>query len=350
MTMKPSEQSFFSAARRQFLSDDERGLLWSNISASAQVKKSVRKMADARRTECMNPKQFFSAAKNVQLSEEERDVLFGDIHGLMHQHEPTSNVSHWLFELFRSMSLRFVPSVAMVFLVMAIGGGAVSYAAESSLPGDMLYAFKVGFSEPIRERLAFGSRAKVDWQLRLTQRRLSELKQITATTPTDDVQTVALSQLHDNLDQLHERVAVLQEAGDAPYAEEATTTLESMIAIEHESLLDAVVNDDTSVTDQLGQARIGAIRLQNQHEEQLVESLHTIIEEHIAETEARLQAIRDALHTDSPTDIELYLHRAQLATQYSIQARSAFNDGDRKKALHYLREARKSVIEMETAL
>lgn len=58
--------------------------------------------------------------------------------------------------------------------------GSVSYAAEGSVPGDMLYPVKVGVNEEVRSALTLSTEAKASWEARLAERRLEEAARLAA--------------------------------------------------------------------------------------------------------------------------------------------------------------------------
>ena len=63
-----------------------------------------------------------------------------------------------------------VPALALI-LVAGVG---TSYAAEGAVPGDALYAIKVGITEPAREALARSDEAKAALHARFAERRMAE--------------------------------------------------------------------------------------------------------------------------------------------------------------------------------
>jgi hypothetical protein len=63
--------------------------------------------------------------------------------------------------------------------VLVVGVG-TSYAAESALPGDPLYAVKVGLTEPIQDVLAISPVAKAEWNTEKLSRRLEEAATLAA--------------------------------------------------------------------------------------------------------------------------------------------------------------------------
>jgi hypothetical protein len=66
---------------------------------------------------------------------------------------------------------RFAPALAMLLLFSAVGA---SYAAEGTVPGQLLYPVKVHVTEPAREALALTPEAKVAWETERLKRRIEE--------------------------------------------------------------------------------------------------------------------------------------------------------------------------------
>ena len=62
----------------------------------------------------------------------------------------------------------------MVFLVLLAGTGGITYAAEGSLPGDLLYGVKIRVTEPVVSALTSSGGAQARWQMTLAERRVHE--------------------------------------------------------------------------------------------------------------------------------------------------------------------------------
>lgn len=80
---------------------------------------------------------------------------------------PTSSVRFVTFE--RSW-FKWVGATAAVFVL------SLSYVAEEAVPGDVLYAVKVGVNEELRSTLAVGSYDKVVWETERLNRRIAEAR------------------------------------------------------------------------------------------------------------------------------------------------------------------------------
>lgn len=67
---------------------------------------------------------------------------------------------------------------AFVATLLIVATGTVVQAAESSLPGDALYAVKVKVNEPIRGALSFSASSKAEWETKKLERRLEEAEKL----------------------------------------------------------------------------------------------------------------------------------------------------------------------------
>ena len=78
------------------------------------------------------------------------------------------------------LSFKKSMSVLLTVAIMAALGGGTSYAAESSLPGDVLYPVKLLVNEPVSASLALSVEAKAEWKTRVVERRLEEASELAA--------------------------------------------------------------------------------------------------------------------------------------------------------------------------
>ena len=80
----------------------------------------------------------------------------------------------YITQLFK---LKLSRMTALILIALIIGGG-TSYAAEGSLPGDMLYLVKVEVNENVKSAFAFSNEAEANLQARLTEERLEEAEKL----------------------------------------------------------------------------------------------------------------------------------------------------------------------------
>ncbi len=73
---------------------------------------------------------------------------------------------------------RTAPVFVGILLLLVFGGG-VSFAANESLPGDLLYSIKVGVNEKVLGAVIFSEKAKIELEASLATRRLEEAEALT---------------------------------------------------------------------------------------------------------------------------------------------------------------------------
>ena len=71
------------------------------------------------------------------------------------------------------------PAPIMLIAAVLISGG-VSYAAEGSLPGDLLYPVKLGVNEEVGAWAAFSAESSAHWEVKRAERRLEEAETLAA--------------------------------------------------------------------------------------------------------------------------------------------------------------------------
>ncbi|MDO8518409.1 MAG: DUF5667 domain-containing protein [bacterium] len=116
-------------------------------------------------------KHIEKETKHIRLSDAEKGVMRARLHeamGVSVQPRATrSPYTHWFF-----MSRSFAFALVLAVLV----GGGTTFAAEGSLPGDLLYPVKIHVSEQVETALALSPKAKVAVNTKLAQRRITEVE------------------------------------------------------------------------------------------------------------------------------------------------------------------------------
>jgi len=108
--------------------------------------------------------------KNISLSMKEKKLIFEQVMKtpLASPYAPTRTI--WsLLNMHRSFAYALG-----IFLIFSITGGTLAYAAEGTVPGDLLYPVKVNVTEPIRDVLATTPASKAQWDATKAVRRLNE--------------------------------------------------------------------------------------------------------------------------------------------------------------------------------
>jgi len=68
--------------------------------------------------------------------------------------------------------------MVIALIITLVLGGSVSFAAESTRPGDILYPIKVGVNEEVGDWLAISNQAQAKWDARRAERRLEEAEKL----------------------------------------------------------------------------------------------------------------------------------------------------------------------------
>ncbi|PIR04475.1 MAG: hypothetical protein COV59_00670 [Candidatus Magasanikbacteria bacterium CG11_big_fil_rev_8_21_14_0_20_39_34] len=107
--------------------------------------------------------------------------------------------------------------VALAIVVVIVGGGATTFAAEGALPGEALYGFKVNVSEELRSAFLFSERDKAQWEAERVERRLLEIEKLIQQNGHPDDQFLELAQ--ENITRHSKQVALatrsLHDNGDS---------------------------------------------------------------------------------------------------------------------------------------
>jgi hypothetical protein len=103
----------------------------------------------------------------------------------------------------RLVWVRIAMFVAVAFIFVAMLGGGTVYAAQNSLPGELLYPVKTGF-EDVRLFFARGNAAKAELNLQFAQTRLEEMNKLAVSN--EERTQLAVNGYRSNLDAASEQV------------------------------------------------------------------------------------------------------------------------------------------------
>lgn len=90
------------------------------------------------------------------------------------------------------LSIRLPAMSLAAFLLLAASGGGLVYAAEYAVPGDMLYGIKIHLNEAFRAKLQVTPEDRAQWALERLERRMDELRRLSARGTSDEELDVAL--------------------------------------------------------------------------------------------------------------------------------------------------------------
>lgn len=120
--------------------------------------------------------QFKKEARTIRLTGSEKAAMQARI---MQEMKPSPDFSFFALRSFSEVGpfqfahIRAMQVMATVLLVALLGGG-TAYAAQGSLPGDVLYTIKINVNEQVEGALALSDTAKAQWNTQVAGRRLEE--------------------------------------------------------------------------------------------------------------------------------------------------------------------------------
>ncbi len=119
--------------------------------------------------------QFFDKAKNIRLSDEANERIRSNLIAHMRAN-PVRIISPYM-SVFSSVFSR--PALALGVILLVAVGGATTYAASDSLPGDTFYPLKVNVIEPIKGfAVARSPEDRAKWQISLAEARVKEVERL----------------------------------------------------------------------------------------------------------------------------------------------------------------------------
>jgi hypothetical protein len=234
---------FFKQAQKVSLRAAEKEALRPHVAMEEQAH-SVR----AEGKDCQNEhmalsfERFLTASQTLRLTDAERSESFERILGFMEAHPiqaafEENGASDGLSPL-RALisllsSLRLMPVLAFALLLL-IGGGVTSAAAEGALPGSTLYPIKIHVNEAVREAFAGSAQAKARLQTQLVERRLGEASALAAQgTLKPELQQQVATAIAARVTQARKDIAALSVEGDLENAADVSTQLETSVQAHH---------------------------------------------------------------------------------------------------------------------
>lgn len=124
------------------------------------------------------------AKKEVRLDQAEKEDIRGLLLKTMQSqpvrvNEPIRHKYQRIHPLYLFLTSNRMIATIIAAVLLALSGG-TSYAAENSLPGDLLYPVKITVNENVRAALVLSPQAKVEWEAKVAERRLQEAEQLAA--------------------------------------------------------------------------------------------------------------------------------------------------------------------------
>ncbi|MDE1924655.1 MAG: hypothetical protein KGH79_00535 [Patescibacteria group bacterium] len=141
-----------------------------------------------------------------------------------------------------------MPIIAVALAAALVVGGGVSVAAQSALPGQLLYPVKVHVDENVAGAFALSNAARADWDVSLMKTRLDEAEQLAQS---GSLGAGAQTDITDNFDahlyDVGSMITKLKAAGDTADAASIAAKLKTMLAV-HQELLASTSAQVSSAT------------------------------------------------------------------------------------------------------
>lgn len=184
-------------------------------------------------------KQLKKGAKHTRLSVEEKATM----KSALLQYVATHPVNKSLFQgrgipsPFSVNNFRNKKSLSLFVIGGLLMGGSVSFAAENTVPGDILYPVKVNVNETVRGAFAVTPKAKAEWEVHLVERRLNEVEKLEAKDDArQEIKDIAHANLGKYTERVNKRIAKLEEDKDSEDAIATAGKLADMLRT-HEGAL-----------------------------------------------------------------------------------------------------------------
>lgn len=139
-------------------------------------------------------------------------------------------------------------TAATLMLALVIGTTGVTFAAEETVPGDVLYAIKVHFNEEVVEALSFGQEAKTNWEVKRAERRLAEASELAVNGELTEAVSAEVAERFAEHSQRIQAETTEIESEDPVLAAEMSTQFEDAL-LAHEAILITLAVEDESNTE-----------------------------------------------------------------------------------------------------
>lgn len=154
--------------------------------------------------------------------------------------------------------LKTMPIYAII-LVLAIAGGGVSAAAQTAVPGDILYPIKVNVNEGVRAAFTVGAEAKTEYEATRAVKRLEEAEELAAKGKLSTDATLKIEEnFAEHADRVEARVKEFEAREDFKAAADVTSNFETSLKA-HEEILNRLSLKDSDAADVAEAVRVKAI-------------------------------------------------------------------------------------------
>lgn len=201
---------------------------------------------------------FFKNLKNTKLTNKERVDGLQNLRMFMKDHPVRPDVAGRLVyhksrfslqELWKNKSMKTKLAVSLIGIMVASSG--VSYAAEASVPGDLLYPVKINVNENVRAAASLSAESKAEWATKQVERRLEEAETLAAQGKLD---SSARETIEAHIESHTENIEKNTHNEDSDAAIQAKAEIHSQLESSlqtHEGILNKIASESTSTKDQI---------------------------------------------------------------------------------------------------
>lgn len=168
-------------------------------------------------------------------------VSFINKHPVRVPHAPRLNAPKSSRVQFFEIIYKPMLASAMVALVLVLGGGSISYAAEKALPGDMLYPVKIHVNENLRAAVSLTAEARSGLMIERAGRRLEEIEKLTLSGRLDSRASAKVTEnFSAEIAKVSKAIENFGTQGKVDAAAQASSNLEAVLQAHKKILLKAV--------------------------------------------------------------------------------------------------------------
>jgi|CXWL01.1.fsa_nt_gi hypothetical protein len=215
---------------------------------------------------------------HVRISMREELSAYADLHSI-----PAHNSAEATTNIFSSGSRLWYTSAAMLLVILVTGS--TTYAAEGTLPGDILYPIKTKISEPLQTALIPSAKGKAVWHSLLAERRLEEATTLAvANNLSEETEKVLTASFEEHVQYSLDGADTLADSGETTASLEVREDLEARLTAHADILGEVRKYRDESSTDEKQNKTVHTLlaRLQEKQEQVREKRLH--VEESLAVT------------------------------------------------------------------
>lgn len=192
-------------------------------------------------------KQLKNGAKHARLSSVEKEEIKSAL--FHHMSANPVNIHYSIPSPFNIYNFRNKKSISALVLGGLLMGSSVSFAAENTVPGDVLFPVKIHVNEAVRGATAVTQKAKAEWEIRLVERRLEEVEKLAvAQNVPVEVRQIAEQNLESYAGRVKNRIAKFENDEDDEDAL-VTASLFSDVLNAHERTISELEDNDDDSTE-----------------------------------------------------------------------------------------------------